>query len=367
MSSEDRSCQTLGNLQVSFFCLTLIGLIYLIGRESSECLSNYRTYFAKRENILETLLVTFTLAFIVLCFFDVHLPIHFGAWALFFSWWDLALMLGRIPSIGIYIQLSTSVMKTLAIFVLLYLPFLIAFALIFYLLLPGNESFTDIWLAFIKVFGMMAGEFELKDTFLNDGVEFAGSTQIAFLLFLLVGNIVIANLLIGLTVSKTEELFKVAQSVKLEKLVRHVHEVSRRFRFFAHKSSLKPILTKGNWKVCVLPNNSDQLLKAQDDFNYSFAKDFPVYLYDDQIASVGEKLNFTLPASVVASTIGILKLRNEDKLAQESQKTIKQFDALEVKNNCNCSQEMDKVWQKLREMSEIQYKILEKLSIETHF
>ena len=69
---------------------------------------------------------------------------------------------------------------------------------------------------------MMSGEFEFDDIFLWDMVEGKGSngtTQIVFLLFLFMVTIVISNLLIAMTVSKTEELFKRAGVIRLEKTV----------------------------------------------------------------------------------------------------------------------------------------------------
>ena len=69
---------------------------------------------------------------------------------------------------------------------------------------------------------MMIGEFELEDYFIWEAVEPEGSyvtTQILFVLFLVFVSIVIANLLVGLTVSKTEELFKEAGVIRLEKTV----------------------------------------------------------------------------------------------------------------------------------------------------
>ena len=56
------------------------------------------------------------------------------------------------------------------------------------------------------------------------------STQIVFFFFLLIGNIVIANLLIGLTVNKTELLFKKASLVRLETMVHQVHGIGQFFQ-----------------------------------------------------------------------------------------------------------------------------------------
>ena len=73
---------------------------------------------------------------------------------------------------------------------------------------------------------MMAGEFEFETHFLPvegpDGKSSNSTTQIVFILFLFVVSIVISNLLIAMTVSKTEELFKKAGVIRLEKTVGQV-------------------------------------------------------------------------------------------------------------------------------------------------
>ena len=81
------------------------------------------------------------------------LAIHFGAWAVFFGWWELTLLFGRIPTIGIFIYLSLDVLKTLVGFFILYLPALMAFGFLFHLLLPSNETFGDPATSLLKILG----------------------------------------------------------------------------------------------------------------------------------------------------------------------------------------------------------------------
>ena len=78
---------------------------------------------------------------------------------------------------------------------------------------------------------MMSGEFDFESNFLPEEVTRAegsnGTTQVVFLIFLFVVSIVISNLLIAMTVSKTEELFKMAGVIRLEKTVGQVRARSR--------------------------------------------------------------------------------------------------------------------------------------------
>ena len=81
---------------------------------------------------------------------------------------------------------------------------------------------------------MMSGEFEFESNFLPEKVSEAegsnGTTQVVFLIFLFVVSIVISNLLIAMTVSKTEELFKKAGVIRLEKTVGQVRTEIQRSR-----------------------------------------------------------------------------------------------------------------------------------------
>jgi len=69
---------------------------------------------------------------------------------------------------------------------------------------------------------MMTGEMDFEDNFTFEAVRperSVLSTQIMYVLFLFFVSIIIANLLIGLTVNKTEVLFKEAGIVRLNKTV----------------------------------------------------------------------------------------------------------------------------------------------------
>ena len=92
---------------------------------------------------------------------------------------------------------------------------------------------------------MMSGEFEFESNFLPERVSEAegsnGTTQVIFLIFLFVVSIVISNLLIAMTVSKTEELFKKAGVIRLEKTVGQVQRCKRyNFKDLQIRSSSDP-------------------------------------------------------------------------------------------------------------------------------
>ena len=60
----------------------------------------------------------------------------------------------------------------------------------------------------------------IKHVFQDEGSN--GSKQLLFVVFLLMISIIVSNLIVGLTVNKTEELFKEAGIIRLEKTVLQV-------------------------------------------------------------------------------------------------------------------------------------------------
>ena len=194
---------------------------------------------------------------------------------------------------------------------------------------------------------MLIGELEMANNFLPDQNKQANgyvSNQLAFICFALIGNIVIANLLIGLTVSKTEELLKVATIIRLEKTVDQVSVLEKLIQFSGktfgiRKHKVLAILDEfsqkrgpGNqdeaskWKIFVKPNSNQgeerSVFKKVGDFNPDtahFNKSYSTWLYEIQGAG-DVKLPFTVPERVVKNTIQSLREKEEQReleLAQE--------------------------------------------------
>ena len=62
--------------------------------------------------------------------------------SLFLVWGELMLMIGRLPTFGIYVQMFTTVAKNFAKFLAAYFCLLVAFALCFCVLYPNYQSFN---------------------------------------------------------------------------------------------------------------------------------------------------------------------------------------------------------------------------------
>ena len=143
--------KSLARAFLAFYILTVIGLAFLIGREALQAIINWKSYLMSKENLLEIFIIITTLLSLICLFLWRNAAIHLAAWASFFSWFELTMMLGRVPKIGIFIYMAINVLKTLSLFFLVYMPLLWAFALTFHILLPSNETFTDPLTALLKV------------------------------------------------------------------------------------------------------------------------------------------------------------------------------------------------------------------------
>jgi hypothetical protein len=359
-SSSDGIEVTEGIAFMVFYCLTGIGFLVLFIRELLQAIYVWKNYIQSLENLLEAFLIIFTGLYMVVTFIHIDVAIHFGAWAVFCAWLEMTLLIGRNPSFGVFIHMSINVMKTLLVFIGVYSPVLVAFAVTFHLLLPSKDVFSNPLTSLIKVLAMMTGEFDLPSYFtwdqsMKDHAQF--STQLLFIMFLIFVSIVIANLLIGLTISKTGEVFMEAGLFRLEQTVLQIlgvrsiffqpkpgsgilpkswgKVINKKCMIFTYlKSMLPPTMGQVKpWLVSVKPfdcshgmthginrmilDNNSSLI---DTSASSFDKSYAVYVYDDRLGEHGPKLAYTLPAWVIVNTLKFFqdqKVNNDKAIAKE--------------------------------------------------
>ena len=85
--------------------------------------------------------------------FSMTLLIYF---VLISVWGELMLMIGRLPTFGIYVQMFTTVAKNFAKFLAAYFCLLVAFALSFCVLYPNYQSFNvPVPAAVVKTLGII--------------------------------------------------------------------------------------------------------------------------------------------------------------------------------------------------------------------
>lgn len=197
------------------WALLLASTGVLLAKETFQVMHSQRAYFANWENwvqlgiIVNVVLVSFHRdpspaleegRFAVLVERWQH---HAAAVGVFLVWSELMLMIGRLPTFGIYVQMFTTVAKNFAKFLAAYFCLLVAFALSFCVLFPNYQSFNvAVPAAIVKTLVMMAGEIEYENIIYENGRALFGFTGHAMLLiFTVLVSIVLMNLLVGLAVS----------------------------------------------------------------------------------------------------------------------------------------------------------------------
>ena len=128
---------------------------------------------------------------------------HAAAVGVFLVWGELMLMVGRLPTFGIYVQMFTTVAKNFFKFLAAYFCLLVAFALSFCVLFPNYQSFNVRTVsALVKTLVMMAGEIEYENFIYENGdALFPFTGHFMILLFVVLISIILMNLLVGLAVS----------------------------------------------------------------------------------------------------------------------------------------------------------------------
>ena len=213
-----------------FYALTSLSVLVLFLVECLKLFHSSKNYFRSKRYIFEIMVLIFTLGYLLGIFLlPRSVNLHLGAWSVFYAWINMTILLGHFPGVGVYLFMFTYVTKAIISFLMIYLPLLIAFGFGFYLLLPRHDSFNDPITAILKVFAMMIGELEYEQNFTVDVSRepsdwSIGSLQIMFMACLVLVSIIIQNLILGLTISETEKLFKKAKSYQLEHLVKQVNE-----------------------------------------------------------------------------------------------------------------------------------------------
>ncbi|CAG7709915.1 unnamed protein product [Allacma fusca] len=209
----------------------LVGMSAIVaGKEFFEIASSrkFSWYFKGLENLGQwTLIISVgALCWPVLISHDVQDWVYeVAAFGVFLAWSLILTQIGKHPRLGLHVEILARVLKSFAMFMLIFASLLIAFALSLSLLLPGNRAFISLPLAFMKVVVMMTGELEY-DTFFNgdDGdPAFPVSGRIIYLFFVIVVSITLFNLLIGFTVSDIQGLQQKAEVHKLSNQLEQIY------------------------------------------------------------------------------------------------------------------------------------------------
>ena len=136
------------------YASSFLTVFFITMRELIQLASEKMLYFKSYENIFETVALISTWIFLLM---DPHYKALeyeaiFAAIAMFLAWWEMTMMLGRVPSIGMYTYMSTQVIRQLLTFFGVYLPTIVAFAVTFHLLMARDSNvFDNPWTSLLKV------------------------------------------------------------------------------------------------------------------------------------------------------------------------------------------------------------------------
>lgn len=203
-----------------------------------------------------------------------------SAFCLLASWINMALMLRRLPYVGIYVVMLTKVAQSFANFFIILLSFIIAFAVAFFILFQNQTSFATFGNSVLKTAVMMTGEQDFSTIFYGDGDDgqrlFQASTFVVYTIFLPTMTIIVLNLLVGLAVGDINELMK---NAKLERLALSVdlvldveHNMPERLqrklatKYIKVSSAIPRCLSKTLQHTkrrleCSVPNSSDSAIE----------------------------------------------------------------------------------------------------------
>ena len=107
---------------------------------------SFKKYYKNWQNIFEIVLLINSMIYASLYITnsdtDNSAPprAHFASIAIFGSWGNLTLILGKVPALGIYILMITGVTKELLIFLSIYSTSLVGFALAFHVLCGSSHG-----------------------------------------------------------------------------------------------------------------------------------------------------------------------------------------------------------------------------------
>ena len=156
--------------------IILFFIPYFLLIEGSAILSGgIKAYVCSFENLLQVLSMILTMCLLWLGPENVEMGIHAATWAIFMSWIAVTCQLARFDNFGEYVFMCIKVSVTVAKFLLVYVPCMLAFSCAFNLSLHQNRLFSGPVVSFVNTFVMIQGEFNFPDIFSYQEVKDIGA------------------------------------------------------------------------------------------------------------------------------------------------------------------------------------------------
>ncbi|KAK7590247.1 hypothetical protein V9T40_001860 [Parthenolecanium corni] len=211
------------------WCSTLLFTGILLLREFFQFSIAAFRYIKSFENWIEIALII-TAYTILLCEVDLtQNRAKLSAVAIFLSWMELVLLIGRHPRVSTYVEMFKVVTLNFLKFLAWYSVLILAFAISFYLLFKDTTDFRFFKTAGLAIFKsavMITGEYDASNIPFADDI---GTSHLLFVLFIFLVSIVLFNLLNGLAVSDTQAIRKDAELVGIicrAKLITYIEKMA---------------------------------------------------------------------------------------------------------------------------------------------
>ncbi|CAJ0959300.1 unnamed protein product, partial [Mesorhabditis belari] len=159
----------------------------------------------------------------------------------FIAWINLLLLIRKLPRFGIFVLMFFDVFKTFSKFAIIFILFILAFSVTFFLMMQNRPEFSSIPLSVIKTTVMTIGEMEYNGIFhgaLDNHEEGLFTKEIAFpvfFIFCIVMTILLMNLLVGLAVDDIKSVQEKAEIKRLSMQVDLVLQVERSMSFLRRR------------------------------------------------------------------------------------------------------------------------------------
>ena len=143
---------------------------------------------------------------------------HIAALAVLFCWTELTLLLGRLPTFGVYALMFYSVAEHLVKFIFVFFFFLAGFSFSFHVMfMDKKEAFQSPWTSVLRTLSMMLGDVNYDDYLTEGKTNLYGTAHVIYFCFLILVSLVLMNLLIGLAVNDISGLQKEGRVKRLRK------------------------------------------------------------------------------------------------------------------------------------------------------
>ena len=260
MNNSNFTSQTNNNSLGFLQIFLMISLILLSLRELQQLILHRWFYIKSLENWVEILLIISTFISCSGVAQGEVLKLHFSAVALLLGWFELLMLLGRLPLLSVQHEMLRTVSLTFLRYMMDYVTLLIAFALSFYILFSGSseqggtEMFANIPVSLLKTIVMFTGEFDTSSLSFD---TLPYTSHVIFLLFVVLVAIVLLNLLNGLAVNDTGVIRKDVERLSLAaraKLISGIEELVN-----ALPKCMKPSVELNEEMFVIYPNRRNRI------------------------------------------------------------------------------------------------------------